>query len=963
MRFFKSLIGLSIFLSVFRYSEAADLQPLTIRDFSCGLVDTYDPTAIGDGCAQDLENVDVWTGRIEKRRGTILQNATDLTGDQPVRFLHEFPDQNGNFWMIAVSSATIFKSNNAGANWSVLTSTHGVSATSDFSAVNAFGKVRLTDGATNWILFDGNAVTVSTSSPKGKLSAFYYQRIWTADVPGERSTLRASRINDPEDWTNDGIDDGDATSRLIRQNDGYPIRALQVFKNQLLVFKDYSIDAVTMLSDGLTARVDPVSSNKGTQHPRSVQLTENSVIFLADDGFYEYDGVSIRNISGDIDSTVGAILQGNSNSRSYSETSQTDFDAGTLDKVSASIQSGSVVLSTAQFIDTEQSQWQAGSVGSGLSTTYSSGSLVLPRNGLIDDFSDGDYTANPTWSTIRSTATLNVTVENARLRIYADNTGQGVWMPLQQSTGIWTATLADYDGTTGSNLGFNIKIGSGTPTSGAPEAGWITYQIVADGCCAVGAEHFSIALVYIGTTNTFALFPEGNPSSTFAVGRSTDGTVSFYFNDVFQGSTQVTSISYINAFAISANNVYDSATYSLYVDDVYIATGTSSGVTSSTFTSRAFSVGRNETIVGVFTATETLNSGTISYAVYSDSNTSIDVNASSTYVSSAAVTNGSSFTLGFSSYVFYSANFQRTQTNYAPTLRDVQVDIRATTGSFISQDISLGSSASSFGPFRVTESGSGITYVLYTDTDTSMTYTNASTFVSSQTITNNATPSIAINTHARVGAFFSNVTYSVTPSLDAYTVSWIEGSGKFPVASLYFDQEYIISVSTFNTSRNDTILVFDRNRRWTKYSGLAAYSMARYTQRPYFGDALGGKVYRFQVDDIYTDNNAAINSRWVSKDFDFGYPITDKTMLRYYITAQRQTGSDVVFSYGVNRGSTTSTTLNLGSVTGFFRQTIIPSSLTYQRGISHRFQFSDGDIDDPFGILSVTLFPRLETAP
>jgi hypothetical protein len=954
----KTLIGLSIFLSVFRYSSAADLQPTTIRDFSCGLVNTYDPTTIGDGCAQDLQNVDIWTGRIQKRRGSILQNSTPLTGNQPIRFLHEFPDQNGNFWMIAVSSNTIWKSNNAGATWSVLTSTHGVSSTSDFSAVNAFGKVRLTDGTTNWILFDGSAVTVSTTSQKGKLSAFYYQRVWTADVTGARSTLYASRINDPEDWTNDGIDSGDSLSLFIRQNDGYPIRALIVFKGQLLVFKDYSIDAVSITSDGLTPRVDPVSNNKGTQHPRSVQLTENTVIFLADDGFYEYDGVSIHNISGDIMDTDGAILQGNSNSRSYTETSQTDFSAGALDRVSATIQSGSVVLSTNQFIDTEQTQWQAGSVGSGLSTTYSSGAVVLPSNGLVDDFSDGDFTANPTWSVLGSTPT----VDSSRVK-WSTGAAQGLYLNISQSTGTWRWSY-EHDDSADDGMGVvvlssfaftSLSTSTMRPSTGYNKDGYFIYMFPVNGLFALESGTVSAA--------GFSSPGAGNNNYKLVI---TSSSASLYINEaeaVTISRSSYTNLSYLTFGVMAYIDSGPALTVPAYFDNFSITPDTATGITSSTFTSRSFSVGRNETIVGQFTATDTLNSGTITYAVYSDSNTAADINQANTFISSASVTNGAAFSLVYSSYVFYSANFQRAQTNYTPTLRDVQIDIKASTGAFISQDISLGSSASSFGPFRTSDSGSSLTYVLFTDTDTNMTYTDASTFVTSQTVTNNATPSIAIDAHARVGAFLTAASYSATPSLDAYTVSWVEGSGSFPVASLYFDQDYIIAVSTSNTTRNDTMLVLDRNRRWTKYTGMNAYSMARYSQRPYYGDASGGSVYRFQVDDVYTDNSTPIFAYWTSKEFDFGYPITDKTILRYYVTAKYQANSDVAFKYGVNRGNTTSATLDLDSISGFFRQSIVPSSLTYQRGISHRFQFSDSDTDDPFDILSVTLYPRLETQP
>jgi hypothetical protein len=951
----KFLIGLSIVLSLFRYASAADLQPLTIRDFTCGLVNTFDPATIGDGCAQSLQNVDVWTGRVQKSRGDVLQNATNLTGNLPVRFLHEFPDQNGNFWMLAASSNTIWKSNNAGATFTALTSTHGITSVSEFSGVNAFGKARLTDGTTNWIIFDGSAITVSTASPKGKLAAFYYGRVFTADVAGSRSTLYMSRVNDPEDWTNDGVSDGDSRTEFVRQNDGYPIRALALFKGSLLIFKDYSIDALAMNSDGLTYTVSPVSNTKGTQHPRSVQQTENTIIFLADDGFYEYDGVKISLLSNDISATIDSIVQLNTNSRSFTETTQTDFNNGTPTSMSASISPNSVVLSTNQFIDTEKSQFEAGSVGTGLSTTYSSGSVVMTSDGLVDDFSDGDTTTNPAWVVLGATPT----VVSGQVK-FTSSTTSGIYTSLAQATGSWRWSYShDSDDTSAAGI---VAITTYAPTAAIAYAGtgavFSGYKV----------EMFPYATAlhnfHVSSDVITSLSGTGLSGLNTYILNVTSYNATLYFNDVSLGSVSRSSFSGVSYFYMGTSGSV-STTFPAIFDEVYISSSIFSGVTSSTLTSRALSIGRNETIVGQFTATDTLNSGTITYGVYSDSNTSINVNSASTFISSASVTNGASFSLVYSSYVFYSANFRRTQTNYTPTLRDAQIDVRASTGTFLGQAIALGSSASSFGPFRADETlNSGtLVYTVYIDTDTSLTPSASSTFVSSQIVTNNGTPSLAVNSYARIGVAATASSYAANPSFDGYTVQWYEGSGNFPVASLYFDQDYIIAVATQSTTANDTMLVLDRNRHWVVYTGMNAYSMVRYSQRPYFGDASSGKVYRFQADGIYTYNGSPIYSQWTSKEFDFGYTLEDKTMQRYYITAQRTVNSDILFEYGVNRGTMTSTTLDLDLYSGFFRKSIVPTSITFQRGISHRFRFSDSDTDDPFDILSIALFPRLETAP
>src|SRR3990172_7914246 len=396
---------------------AVVLAPTILTNFSAGLHTSQDPTLIPDGAAQDLKNVDVWTGSLERRRGSLLQNSSPIGGfsDQAIRFQHEFPSSAGDFWNLIITSNSLYGSKDGGASQTLLTSTHGITATSRFQAVNAFGKARLTDGTTNWILFDGATISVSTPSPHGTVTAFFAGRIWTAGVAANPSILYMSRTNDPEDWTVDGLVTDDAQTLNIRINDGYAISALKPFRNGLVVFKPYSMDFVTMLPDGLTPTITPISGKIGTSYATMVQELPNELIFLGPDHYYKWTGSTLLPISGPIFPTVQMIQQRNAATRVFSETTQVDFGAGITTFTSISQIPGAVVVSSLTLIITSAHDFAAGTIPPALSTAVLPGTLQFGR--LIDDFSDGNFTSNPTWThlSFNSGLAATVTVANGGL--------------------------------------------------------------------------------------------------------------------------------------------------------------------------------------------------------------------------------------------------------------------------------------------------------------------------------------------------------------------------------------------------------------------------------------------------------------------------------------------------------------------------------------------------------------------
>lgn len=814
-----TLLSLLISVSVF----GVDLQPLTIQDFSAGLQTSVDSTLIEDGATQDCQNVDFNSGSLEKRRGSILQNTTAIGSDTSIRFLSEYPDSSGNFWMLLIEGTTIYKSNNAGVTNTVVSSTHGFTATSDIHTVNAFGRCFLTDGTTNFAYFDGSVLSISTSIPKGKLVEFWAERLWTADVASNRSVLYASRVSDWTDWTDDNVNDDDSTFENIRLNNGYPIRCIKRFRNNLVIFKDYSMDLLTLASDGVTFYLTSVSNTIGTQHPNSVQEVNGVLKFLGRDGWYAYNGTSVQKTSTPIDETVKNIKQLNSDSSNFVVTTKEDFE------------DGSIIA---------------------LNTTQTSGSLIMSTNTIIDDFSDSNYDTNPKWT------------------VYG-----------------------------------NIHI--------------VSYFI------------FSKALEM--TLNTS--YTTDIASMTFD-NSQTVGVWSFNF-DCWKNATTQPQESNIFTFSLLNNNT---TSYSLIISSriATVIDSSSNILSSSTFSS---------SIIRADTTNTTPQYKSIS----------IERNANSVWTISVGTYTTLSFT-NSSVKSFSGCSIKGTGSVNAIYFDDFKFLSKKST--FIAKSNNAGSSISSWREVLINDSldSATINYALYSDTDTIIDIDNQSSFVSSQTIINNQTPTISTNSYVCWSAIFTRVVSTETAQIDSFTVSWTLGTS-FPVASCQFEGDYLCAVSLNDSTKNDTIFVHDRNNRWSKYTGLPAYCMTTYRQKPYFGSNSAGDIYRFQADDVYNDNGVAIDSYWTSKDFNFGYVLGEKTLQRYYITADYDSSSDALFEYGCNKGSLTSTTLDLDLTSGFYRKTIIPSTLTYQKGITHRFKISDNDISNRFKILGITIKARLETEP
>lgn len=148
----------------------------------------------------------------------------------------------------------------------------------------------------------GTVTTLNASAPFASHGVLWNNRLWLAGVGSNRNTIFGSAINDPEDWTSTG--DNGAITLGIDINDGDFIRALSVFRGNLIVYKNNKINVVSSISAPATIpsnlRVDVYTTNVGTSYPATVQDVLDDQVFLSHAGITSLALAPLGDIRGSV---------------------------------------------------------------------------------------------------------------------------------------------------------------------------------------------------------------------------------------------------------------------------------------------------------------------------------------------------------------------------------------------------------------------------------------------------------------------------------------------------------------------------------------------------------------------------------------------------------------------------------------------------------------------------------------
>lgn len=273
-------------------------------------------------------------------------------------------------------------------------------------------------------------------------------------------------------------------------------------------------------------------------------------------------------------------------------------------------------------------------------------------------------------------------------------------------------------------------------------------------------------------------------------------------------------------------------------------------------------------------------------------------------------------------------------------------------GIYQSPSFNLTTVPTSFSNFDVDQSvlAGSLSYTLYVDTNTSITITDPTTFVSSQSINPGATPSLTPNSYVAWSAAFSRNISTQNPTINAVSVAWNEGtvSRTFGVVDKNHRLMWSVAEST-QTTPNITLIYDPRFDTWLKYS-IPFDAAVNVDGTIYYGGPSTGVVYIYPSGN--TDNTAAFQAYWKSKDFT-GDPFVEKDYTAINLVAKTQTGSNLDLAYTINTSSTISNNLSLTDANGnsFVRHNRYLPSGTF--GTFFNFQFGNDDADAPFEVYIV----------
>jgi hypothetical protein len=583
---------------------------------------------IGDNEAQDLSNVDITKNGygISKRAG-YAQFKTIGTSTWGVRGGYYFTDQSGNNKIIHANGTSVSYSLNGAAYTGFYTT---ATAGSYWDFVDSQGVLY---GANHNhdppFTYNGTTLIFSTSVPRGSQVEAYPDRLVVAGSTANPNTIYFSQSGDFSDFTIGRLENEAPYSEYY----GLPGQLVQAIKyslGELLIWTKTSVGRYVG-SNQYDGKIDDISSTIGTDQPSTV-VTDLGITYFqgADRHFYSYDGQGLTRISQPISGSVDGMIKGES--KTWQITSQSDFSLGTF--------------------------------AIGLSSTISPGDVTFSDGILIDDFSDGDYSVSPVWTPF-GVSGATVSINSNRLAFEGTASGPdsaGVYTPWTFSN-VWSVKFSPKQIQNSEIL--SVAMTTATPTgvnSLALPTGTSCYALTIANILG-GAVTIKL---YNGNTLLASSGDLGAVPSNIEMSLSDTGNLIAYSNGAAVLNVTDTNLTRFSHLSVQAY-ILTSGLPLAIADDFYYKALT------GTYQSQSYNVGTAITSWGGFYVNNSLSGGTVTYAVYTDTNSSLIPANSSTWTSSQTITNGSLISLATAPYVAWTAKFNRNSTLQEQSINDVSI--------------------------------------------------------------------------------------------------------------------------------------------------------------------------------------------------------------------------------------------------------------------------------------------------
>ena len=142
-------------------------------------------------------------------------------------------------------------------------------------------------------IYNGTAVIEADDAPNITSMCFHYERLFVT-TGGESTSLWFSDDFDPTNWY---VSLDEAGFIDLQDERGKLLKAVS-FDDYLYVFRNYGITRITAYGDQSEFGVTNLFVSSGRIRSGSITVCGNRILFLAEDGFYKFDGVSTVRILG-----------------------------------------------------------------------------------------------------------------------------------------------------------------------------------------------------------------------------------------------------------------------------------------------------------------------------------------------------------------------------------------------------------------------------------------------------------------------------------------------------------------------------------------------------------------------------------------------------------------------------------------------------------------------------------------
>ena len=898
-----------------------NVQVLDQRDFRGGINTTQSSLAIKDTEAQALANVYLDQKGITTRGGQKKRNPTAIGGGSlDVNGVFEYKKSDGTDYCVAFSSITGYYSTDKCVSFTAFVAT--ITPAHDMNCVPFQDRLYCVNGTDPSFYFNGSDDIEVAAIPVGKYIRAYQNRLWVAGVSGNLSRLYYSDVGDGDSW--------DTTLQQLDFNpeDGDVVTGIGPAAFEVLpTYKRYSSFVVQgTQADNYTPVI--INSNIGARYHRSIKnfLAQSRNIQLFDSlgpkgglpGIYYFNGIVIDYASGKIEDDLRELPNFRALSRFRQWSTKAEWDTGTTYWTSTTIDVNTISPSSWTATDTSSADFAAGTLID-TSTSVVSGTVTLGwgASTLLDDFTDGDYTNNPTWTvdlgTFDAASGYLTSTASGHGRIRTPITNNGSWQYEIVGTPVAGNGLYILDGT-------NFSTANGYVLSDCNKfyrmgTGEVLTEIASPGV-SLGAYSIKIA-------------------------RDPDGVFNIYCDGVLAAT--VTDNTYKSFSSLRFHINQNAKIDNMYTQERYRSSGT--------FISQEF----NKYI-------STPTSGPISYSSTTPSDTDIFFDVRNSTASDGVWTPWipSSSTLRDGTtlqYMQYRARFSTDTSTKTPQLHHMTLQA-ASTGTWTAGETFLSADVSAtWGLLQADETTVGSAEWAYAMK--SSTYAGGTADDSWQSVTNNSAISIATGAYIDIRATNSFPTSTDTAKLNSITIYFNEGAQAYSTVGEIFKGRYYWFGQSDSGTENDICYCLDSNLAWVYLTGIYARSAAIIDGGLYTGDSRTTSSGFIWEQDVGThDDGVAFTAFWQGKDHLLALDEIVKSPKDLYVTYKGQSSlADLTVQlYG---DSTVLDTWTIDTSTGNafgVKKCHIATTYGVKRAGYFNVKFTDSDLDVAATVLGYRLY-------